>query len=289
MAHGTATLELPVLPDVDVEVGPITWGDSDNPPPPVVHPLDLVHDELAKPDAWRAELPQGADGLVTLVDRPGDPPLLVHPLGLFEGRERVVPLEQEITRVGASPAALGETRIHLGQPALSEGGPAVDVGAITGVEDHFAPGQFLDLSEDDKLRRPAFEDMLAGIRLGPPDGISTDTANATESDLHYDTFYPHQNIGQGPDVLFSLKSGAYSVLRAGAAGRSALRADVRYASKPDPIVLAAAGAVKIRTVAELSAPAGLADVAMTHSEAADLLASRGDAASLQLVALGTAP
>ena len=289
MAHGTATLELPILPDVDVEVGPITWGDADNPPPPVVHPLDLVRDELAKAAAWRAELPQGADGLVTLVSRPEDPALLVHPLGLFEGRERSVPLEKEITRVGASPAASGETRIHLGQPTVTDGaGAPVPVGAISPVEDHFAPGQFLDLSEDDKLRRPAFEDMLAGIRLGPPGGIVTDAANATQSELHYDTFYPHQDIGQGPDVLFSLKSAAYSVLRVGAAGRSVLRADIRYASKPDPIVLAAAGDVKIRAVADLSVPAGMADVAMTHWDAADLLAARGDAAALQLVALGTA-
>jgi hypothetical protein len=288
-ADGTATLELPILPDIDVHVGPLKWGDDRNPPPAIAHPLELVQKALAEPSAWRAELPQGADGLVTVRSDPDDPPLLVHPLGLFEGRQRAVPLEVTVVRVGPSPVPGDEVRVHLGQPTVKdEGGAAVDFGAVSPVNDHFPPGQFLDLSDDDKLRRPAFEDMLAGVRLGPPGGIRTDTGRATQSDLHYDTVFPHQTFSVQHDPFFSLLASAALVLTAGAAGRSALRADVLYASKPDPIVFAPAAEVKIRNVSDLGAPAGLADVAVTYSAAAEVVAARADAPTLQLVALGTA-
>ena len=289
VAHGTATLELPILPDIDVEVGPLQWGDTHNPPPPLAHPLDLVHDALSRADAWRPELPQGADALVTVRSDPSDPPLLVHPLGLFEGRQRAVPLETMLARVGPSPIAEREARVHLGQPTMTDGaGAPVDFGAVSPVSDHFAPGQFLELSDEDKLRRPGFEDMLAGIRLGPADGVRI-PAQATQSDLQYDTVYPHQNLERQREPFFSLIGTAFEVLAAGAAGRSALRADVRYVSKPDPIVFAPAADVKIRAIADLAAPAGLPDEPLTYTHAAQLLSSLPNVGSLQLVALGTAP
>lgn len=287
MAHGTATLEIPILPDVDVEVGPITWGDGRNPPPPAAHPLGLVREALSVPEAWRPELPRDADALVTLRSDPADPPLLVHPLGMFEGRQRAVPLETTIARIGPSPVPDGEKRIHLGQPTLSDGGALVDFGAVSGVADHFAPGQFLDLSDDDQLRRPAFEDMPAGIRLGPADGVRTDPGLATQSDLHYDTVYPHQNLSPGRDVFPLLRQSAFAVLAAGAAGRSALRADVRYTSPPVPIVFAPAAEVRIRRVTDLAAPPDLVDQPLTFSHAAEAWSARADASALQLVALGT--
>ena len=195
-AHGTATLELPIVPDIDVEVGPISWGDATNPPPPIVHPRDLVRDALAEPAAWQAVLTAQGRQVVTLRDDPQDPPLLIHPLGELEGRQRVVPLETTISRVGPATVPADETRVNLGQPTLAPyplvpGGAGVPVGAVSPLTDHFAPGQFLDLSDEDKLRRPAFEDMLAGVRLGANgSGIITDEADATQSDLHYDTVFP---------------------------------------------------------------------------------------------------
>ena len=269
MAHGTATLEIPILPDVDVEVGPISWGDGRNPPPPAAHPLGLVREALSVPEAWRPELPRDADALVTLRSDPADPPLLVHPLGMFEGRQRAVPLETTIARVGPSPVPGGEKRIHLGQPTLSDGGAPVDFGAVSGVADHFAPGQFLDLSDDDQLRRPAFEDMPAGIRLGPAGGVRTDPGLATQSDLHYDTVYPHQNLSPGRDVFPLLRQSAFAVLAAGAAGRSALqgRCAVRLDARADRVRARGGGPDP-----QSRRPGGAAG---PRGPAADLLARRG--------------
>jgi hypothetical protein len=288
--HGTATLELPILPDVDVEVGPVTWGERHNPPPPLVHPRALVRAALADPSAWKAELPSDADRVVTVRDDPAGSTLLVHPLGRFEGRQRVVPLETTISRVGPSPVPANETRVHLGQPTLTQaGGTTMSFGAVSGVDDHFPPGQFLELSDDERLRRPAFEDMLAGVRLGPADGVRTvDPAGATQSDLHYDTVFPGMDLEPSAEPFHDLASVAFAVLAAGAAGRSGLRRDVRYATgKREPLVLAPAGNVRIRSAADLGVPAGVPDEPLTFTAASERLSELGAAGALQLVAMGT--
>jgi hypothetical protein len=287
-AHGTATLELPIVPDIDVEVGPITWGDSTNPPPPIAHPRDLVRDALVEPAAWQAVLPAEARQVVTLRDSPQDPPLLIHPSGELEGRQRAVPLETTISRVGPSTVPAGETRVNLGQPMLTQNGVSIAVGAVSPLEDHFAPGQFLELTDEEKLRRPAFEDMLAGVRLGAnAGGVITAESDAMQSDLHYDTVFPGMWFpGRFAEEFFSMSAVAFAALGAGAAGRSPLRRDVRYATPYDPIELAPAAAMRIRTTGDLGVPAGLDDVALSYTAATERLRSLGSP-GLQLVALGT--
>ena len=286
--HGTATLEIPILPDIDVEVGPITWNREPNPPPPMISPRALVLEALNEPTAWAAKPPTGVGSVVTLRTTSDDPPLLAHPLAEFEGRQSRVPLETTITKVGADPVLPNENRVNLGQPTLTQQDVSVPFGAVSPVVDHFAPGQFLDLTDEEKLHRPAFEDMPAGIHLGPANGIRTIDTNdeATESDLHYDTVFPRMSFTTASREEF-FPFTAYAVLAVGAAGRTPLRADTRYATKWDPIEFAPAAQVRIRSTTDLTAPPGLADEPLTYTAAADRLATLTDAAAYQLVALGT--
>ena len=290
MVHGTATLEIPILPDIDVEVGPVTWGERHNPPPPEVHPRDLVRAALAVPAAWRADLPAGTDAVVTVRSDPRDgrDAVLVHPLGNLEGRQRAVPLETTIARVGPSSVPANENRVHLGQPTLRQGGASLEFGAVTGVDEHFAPGAFLDLSDEDKLRQPAFVDKLAGIRLGPRSGVRTVESAATQSDLHYDTVFPGLSFPTAREAFHPLAEGAFAVLAAGAAGRSILRTADRYAvAHTEPLVFAAAGDGRIRRVDDLGLPAGMADEPLDVLTARERLVGAGNPPGLQLVALGT--
>ena len=80
--------------------------------------------------------------------------------------------------------------------------------------------------------------MPAGIHLGPANGIRTIDTNdeATESDLHYDTVFPRMSFTTASREEF-FPFTAYAVLAVGAAGRTPLRADTRYATKWDPIEL----------------------------------------------------
>lgn len=287
IAEGTATIDIAFLPDVHVHVGPLTWGPSSGPPPPLAHPLDLVRDALSEPAAWRARLPGGTLP-VSVLSTPSDPPTLVHPIGEFEVRQRAVPLEITLARVGASPVPGEENRLHLAQPTISDSaGSAIDAGTVSPLEESFAMGQFLDLSDDEKLRHPSFEPKTAGIHIGPADGVLTPVARALQSELHYDTVFPHQDLDHRRDEFLDLDATAVaSIVGVGAAGRSVLRADVRYATTPRPIVVADAGAVTIRAVHDLGVPAGVPAGRMTYSDAAEAVAAA--AGPVQVVALGGA-
>jgi hypothetical protein len=142
--------------------------------------MDRLMNDLAATASWAGTMPDEGHMLVTLLGGPDDGTIRVHPLGGLTVHERSVPLELTIDRFGTSAVA-GARRFEI--TAATIGGAAADITPIT---DRFAPGQFLALSDDQLLARPAFEELTAGARI-------TQGANSTQSgsqtgDLSYLTF-----------------------------------------------------------------------------------------------------
>jgi hypothetical protein len=292
IAHGTGTFTFIV--SKDFEVGPLQWGDANNPPPAIVHPRDLIAKAIGDPAAWQTALPPNSDHLAHLRADPAPPPLLVHPLGLFEVRQHVAPLETEIVRIGANPAAAGETYVHFGLPQVNK----VDVGAISEVTDLFSAGQFLDLTDDQKLSRPSFEPMQAGARINPPAGAGFDLARLRQSDLEYETFVPDDEGLLGRRVRESaatfLANARGITLSAGAAGRTRLREAARYDRPPMPITMSDPAQTVIRGKSDLAPNAVVTNAALGYTHAATALADALVAhpelhGQLQLVRVGVAP
>ncbi|MEO5819723.1 MAG: HEAT repeat domain-containing protein [Vicinamibacteraceae bacterium] len=281
-AEGHAEVEMFWI-TVSIDVGPFTWGDADNPPPAPADPRQLARDALHhNPGAWQALVPPDADRVVRLaLARPSDVEVTVHPMGLFDVRQHAIPLETVIVRVGANPVPEGQRRVHFGVP-LVNGAPA---GALSEVTDLFSAGTYLDLSEDQKLSRPSFEPMPAGARIRPPGDAASFTA-AREADLRYETFVCDDSGTAGVhgkaflDVLFA--SSPFTTLAAGSAGRSDLRARTRYATAPDPIVLAHPGEVEVVSKVTVTAAVGVASATYTRAAEQPL------AADTQLARLGVA-
>jgi hypothetical protein len=281
-AEGTATFSI-LWFDKDVHVGPLQWGADDQQPDPVASPRQLVATELSQAHAWQALLPPGADRLVELFPSPVDANIYVHPLGLFEVRQRLVPMETVITHIGGSRVASDEGRLHFGQPTVN----GHDVQALSEVTDLFAPGEFLDLTDDERLSRPAFEPMQAGMRINPPAGAAFDAGRALQSDLEYHTFLGYQDPPRpkkqhNREIPLWLNSGAAVTLAGGAAGRSPLRSAARYFVESDPLTMADAAAVQVRSVTDLSVESPV----LTYTHAAELLLASPAA---QLVHVGVAP
>jgi hypothetical protein len=279
-AQGSAEVEV-LWASKRIDVGPITWGDAENPPPPLADPRQLARDAMHhNPGAWQALLPRDADRVVRLKTvPPSEVEVTVHPMGLFDVRQHAIPLETVLVRVGASPVPEGQRRVHFGVP-LVNGTPA---GALSEVTDLFSAGTFLDLSDDQKLSRPSFEPMPAGARIRPP-GEAADFDAAREADLRYETFVCDDDALIGirgmalSDTLMA--SSRLTTLAAGAAGRSELRARIRYASDPDPIALADPGEVQVVTKETVAVAVGTEWATYTHA------AERPLAADLQLARLG---
>jgi len=137
-----------------------TFGE-DRPPValPATDPLPPLMAALKEPGNWSTDL-AGAPTLVTLRRRDG---VFVHPLARLTVRQTVVPLSLKIARF-AGGTVPGAPRYDITFSTVG-GKPATR----TPVNDQFAAAEFLDLSDDEKLARPSFEAMPAGVTLDSGD------------------------------------------------------------------------------------------------------------------------
>ena len=194
----------------------------------------LLAAELARPENWTAQLPVGAVAMVSLAPPAADKTLLAHPLGRAVFSQRVVPLGLALQRFGSTQVA-GPNKFELS--AVKLGGAAVPLTSCPAVQEHFARAQFLDMSEDDKLAKPSFEPMDAGLEFSS--ATFHPSASVLSAVLDYETAYvDFDEHGFNPTRRDTRLEGLgidHAVLgvlsRGGAAGRSPKRLDERQAAK----------------------------------------------------------
>lgn len=118
--------------------------------------------EIVRAENWAALPRADAEAVVSLrrvEPLPGT--VLVHPLGGLGFRQRLLPLGKVLRKFGT---ALVSDPAAFAIDGLSLGGATV---AARAVEEDFAPGEFEPLSDDEKLTRPAFESLPAGVEATP--------------------------------------------------------------------------------------------------------------------------
>jgi hypothetical protein len=143
----------------DIEVAfDITWGEERDTALPPLEVMPLLEGELERDDNWRASLPAGTQLLVSLRQLdPAEAGLVLHPVGTLKVSQRAVPLDVPIAKVGNRKPS-DARRFSL---TVATGGLA----RIGDVDESFAPAQFDDLSDGEKLSKPAFEPRHGGIEL----------------------------------------------------------------------------------------------------------------------------
>ena len=144
----------------------VTWGD----PPPAISLntedlLKLLQRELADTRNWRAELPPDNHLHVTLKKlspEAGKDLLVIHPAGVLTFSQRSLPLEDYAIQKFGSKKPLNETKFKLSN--ANSDGTAISAD-YQGVREQFAPGNFTELSDSDKLSRRSFERLPSGFKL----------------------------------------------------------------------------------------------------------------------------
>jgi hypothetical protein len=185
---------------------------------------------LADHASWQTLQPTGAAAMVALAAAPADSErLLVHPAGQLGVRQDVLPLGVEITHIGAQPVTADRFDITT----VTVNGAGADADAVRAP---FAAGEFVDLSSDERLSRPAFESFVAGVSTGAE---SVTHGAPTTADLAY------EEIVLGPDgplddtppvrpILVGVLSHAFGL---GPAAMSPLRRDeAAGALRAEPLV-----------------------------------------------------
>jgi hypothetical protein len=137
---------------------------------PALPPVDALKEltaALGDLRNWSAALPAGSSMLVTfrqLSAKELEDKVLAHPLGELTVRQKVLPFDITLQRFGAAvPTTPGPFTLS----GFKLGDITADASPKAVVRDAFARGQFMNMSEDEKVSGPCFENFPSGqTRVG---------------------------------------------------------------------------------------------------------------------------
>lgn len=148
-----------------------TFGESRNTTLPDLAALPLIAEALRADDNWEGELPAQRHRLESVRETAGQ--LLIHPVGTLKVSQKVAPLNVPIDRIGSQrPSDAREFRIENVQPAPNP----------VPVQESFAPAQFFDMTDEEKLTSTSFKNFDSGVRVGDAERLHTGYAAARQVD-----------------------------------------------------------------------------------------------------------
>jgi hypothetical protein len=233
-----------------------TWGDD--PITVILEAVDvLTRIEEAVKDGrnWTTALPVNAQQTVTLrhTETPEDA-LLLHPFGVLSVSQKIAPLGMAIEKFGNQTPS-GATTFSI---------TWAGTGSETAREE-FAVGNFLNLTDTEKLSRKSFESMSSGLRFATGDASSTGAT--LDKDVNYEMSYVHRKITQRVGRVGLSKSLFDVMSRGGAVARNKLSVAARKAGGNGPAAVGVAnGDYQVVNVADLT-PAAPGARASTQAEA----------------------
>lgn len=144
-----------------------TWGESRDTELPPIPILPMLAAEFAKVENWIARLPAANNLLVTLRKMPeAEAALILHPVGTLRVSQRGLPLEIKLDKVGSQKPSDVNRLSVVATAGLERRDDAFE---------RFAPAQFQNFKDSDKLSKPAFVSERAGLELS---ATGTDTRSS---------------------------------------------------------------------------------------------------------------
>lgn len=241
-----------------------TWGDGTTLPAGEIDVLPLLAAALGDPQNWHAPLPDHVHALATLRSAND---ALVDPAGTLTVSQKLVPLDLDIQRF-SSLVPRDATRFAIDRVTTPD--PTTNAPAaldIAPVDEEFAPAEFLELSDAEKLSRPSFERFHGGVQISSTDRLVADDVVAVSVEYEQiivDRAQPSRHLGRAQ--VDSAVLGRLA--QAGAIGRSMLARNQRFVPR-SPTVTVAPETYTVVSSIDL-APA-IASRALTYAEAAEQL------------------
>ena len=135
----------------------------------LLEPIEVLRkilEALAAPEAWQALPPPGLDLMVSLRKLPeGSDETLLHPVGVLRVSQRALPLELTLDKVGTQlPSDVKRLSLQPGGSGLTREGDATEL---------FAAAQYQEMSDAEKLSRPAYGRERSGIDLRAETDLDT--------------------------------------------------------------------------------------------------------------------
>lgn len=276
---GKATFEI-LWWDVSIRVDKTLVEGVKPPPPEPIAVLPRLMEALGNSGNWITQLPGSQRQLVTLRPRTAAPTeVFLHPLGSLTVKQSVVPLDIDISRFGQA-APSGARRFTI--TSVTVGG---NVETKDPIRDFFAPAQFFEMSDDEKLSRPSFEVMSAGVGVAANEIAFTGNTgdwlevNAIEFEtvmIGKDVVQPQPGGAEPPKKLYTLNAARLEKQsRYGAAANSEARrtgkAKYRMNIVKHRVVKEGWSIVTTDDLSVQATPQTLAGKVMSYSEAEEAL------------------
>ena len=195
---------------IDICIGfDLEFGDEDPTNIPTIDPWEELEAAIEDEESWKTILPSGLLLTESLRDSEIQLMELVHPMGLLEMRQKLLPLNLELEKYREF-SIQGQKRFEIRQVLL--GNRVLYYDQVNEEIDSvfellygpFAPGQFLKLKNHEKLQRNSFESMVSGFTVGSS-VKQIDNSIIEERELKYEEKYidnePPANENPQPAVL----------------------------------------------------------------------------------------
>lgn len=170
---------------------------------PPVDVAQRVHDALALDSTWTHVLPAADGGAVQL--RSGSDAL--HPLGLLRLTQTAAPVGVPLAKFGANA---------ITSPAPVTVAITATGAVVTTAQELFATSEFFELSDDDRLSKPAFLPFDAGAVV---QGATWQVADPQTATVVYEESLGDDDAGAGSTTFRPLDGVALGWTTLGAAGR----------------------------------------------------------------------
>jgi hypothetical protein len=268
--HGQAQFRILGL-QKEVDIEETIGGETDIEDIDEVPLLDEVIKALEDPQSWSA-VDDGVrlGGVLLAGIDDAAAPVVLHPGGKARVLQRLAPLGVELEHFGSAEIQ--------GEDTLSV--TVVEVGGSSSewefAEDWFAPAQFFDYTNDEKLSAPSFEMMKGGLTFGDDEA---------EAGSHADAIYNYQQIKHDPEfntpqtTMTELYTPDTAILSSLTSQKA-----VRIGSKTPTMSTASGQTFKLASVsyaivdrASLLTPAGTPTRTRTYAEAAQAVRTGGRA------------
>jgi len=173
---GRACISL-FLFDVCVPVN-LTVGEEEQQPIPVLDAWDRLQVALRDVRNWQGQVPAGVMRVISYAVPPSVTETLVDPAGGLAVHQKVLPLNKALDKLGdariSGPSRFDVSHVRVGANSASH----------SPERDFFAAGQYVNLSDAEKLSRDSYELMDAGVAIAS-DAVTI--GDVRETPLTYET------------------------------------------------------------------------------------------------------
>jgi hypothetical protein len=222
-ARGTASISF-LFFSVGIGID-FTWGDSRNTTLPPVAVMPLLTAELGKKSNWRAVLPASATLLVSLrqLDE-SEAALVLHPVGTLQISQRLAPLDLTLDKLGnQQPTDANRFTLDVATAGLVK---------TRSLQEPFAPAQFQNLSDAQKLSQPGYVPLDSGIEVAVG-GVTLASGVAITRNVRYDLTIIDTKLRRVFKRFYLFSGALFRILLNGASvARSPLSARVETLKRP---------------------------------------------------------